>query len=125
MGIQVISTSSSHGSRGSQGSNAANRDERQSSTADGNSLPPSADFGNAESEISPAAKQPFEDASKSSTQLQFRVSEATGSTVITVRNTESGTLVRQITTREKIAIAQYIEESTPTLKRGSLVDDSE
>ncbi len=124
MGVEIISRNSIQGSPGYNDNKVPTNDKRQTSTVDGNSLPPVVNTDVTGNEIAPSSGQLYEGAPRSNTQLQFRVNETTGNTVITVRNAESGAFVRQIPTREMLAIAQYIAESAPILNRGSFVDDS-
>jgi flagellar protein FlaG len=48
-------------------------------------------------------------------ELEFTVDEASGNTVITVRNKETGEVVRQIPAEEVLALARALAEGRPTL----------
>ena len=48
-------------------------------------------------------------------ELEFRVDEASGRTIITVRNKETGEVVRQIPGEEVVALARALAEGRPTL----------
>jgi flagellar protein FlaG len=50
-----------------------------------------------------------------SRELEFRVDEASGRTIITVRIKETGEVVRQIPAEEVIALARNFMEGRPTL----------
>lgn len=50
-------------------------------------------------------------------ELEFRVDEDTGRTIITVRNKETGEVVRQIPSEEVIALARLLADG-----RAALVD---
>lgn len=47
--------------------------------------------------------------------LEFRVDEATGHTVITVRDASTGDVIRQIPNEEALAIAQRLDANSGTL----------
>jgi flagellar protein FlaG len=48
-------------------------------------------------------------------ELEFTVDDATGRTIITVRNKETGEVVRQIPAEEVVALARAFAEGRPTL----------
>ncbi len=52
-------------------------------------------------------------------ELEFAVDEASGRTVITVRNKETGELIRQIPSDEVIALARAYAEGRPVLLDGT------
>jgi len=98
---------------------------RQSLSESGKILPQSDVKGAPGVEITPAITDSAVPVSNTGTELQFQISETTSKVIVTVRDAETGDLVRQIPTKETIAIAQYIAESTPGLRRGVRVDESE
>ena len=59
-----------------------------------------------------AAKDLNEFAQKIQTNLSFSVDEASGRSVITVIDTQSGEVIRQIPAKEVLAVANLIREST-------------
>lgn len=48
-------------------------------------------------------------------ELEFRVDDASGRTIITVRNKDTGEIVRQIPSEEVIALARAFADGGPTL----------
>jgi flagellar protein FlaG len=52
-------------------------------------------------------------------ELEFRVDDESGRTIITVRNKETGEVVRQIPAEEVVALARAIAEGGPALLDGS------
>lgn len=58
-----------------------------------------------------------------STELQFQVSEISKRTLITVRDTTSGDIIRQIPSKAVIAIATYLAETTQEVAREPIIDD--
>ncbi len=59
-----------------------------------------------------AAKDLNEFAQKIQTNLSFSVDEASGRSIITVIDTQSGEVIRQIPAKEVLAVANLIREST-------------
>lgn len=62
---------------------------------------------------------------KRNTELQFEQSEIAKRTLITVRDAETGDVVRQIPTKAVIAIARYMAEISPDATKATLIDESE
>jgi flagellar protein FlaG len=54
--------------------------------------------------------------------LEFRVDDATGRTVVTVRDSSTGDVVRQIPTEEVLRIAQSLAAHSPQPKGSVLLD---
>jgi flagellar protein FlaG len=52
-------------------------------------------------------------------ELEFKVDEESGRTIITVRNKETGEIVRQIPAEEVLAMAHAVAEGGPILLDGS------
>ena len=48
-------------------------------------------------------------------ELEFRIDDASGRTIITVRNKDTGEVVRQIPAEEVVALARSLAEGGPTL----------
>lgn len=59
------------------------------------------------------------------TELKFQINKSTSDVVITVWNVKTGELVRQIPTKEMVAIAQHIAENIPDVDRGLFIDKNE
>jgi flagellar protein FlaG len=54
-------------------------------------------------------------AQKLSPELEFKVDDATHRTVVTVRDTHTGDVIRQIPSEEVLWLAQHLDESPATL----------
>lgn len=57
-----------------------------------------------------------------SRELQFQVDDQTGSTIITVTDSDTDEVIRQIPSEEIVAMARYIAENTPDPVRGLLMN---
>jgi len=54
--------------------------------------------------------------------LQFQVDKQTGSTIVTVLDTETKEVIRQIPTEEVVAMARFIAENAPDPVKGLLMN---
>jgi len=105
--------------------NTSNSVGRQNLVGGGKLLPQSEAKAKLPPQVVTPGKETLSTAKSSGSKLQFEVNQATKDAVIMVRNAETGELVRQIPTKEKIAISRYIAETSPDRSPGQLVDDSE
>jgi len=121
----AISTALSFVDNPNGGEKAPGAHGRQKMSEGGNSLPRPDDAGAVQSVTGPADRTIRDSVQSARTELQFEVNETTNSTVVTVQNAETGELLRQIPSREMIAIAQYIADIESDLTMGTLIDHSE
>ena len=103
--------------------------ERQNGAAGGNVLPPTAAKQPATSQINTSDKDLSNLLENRSTKIRFQPSEIANRTLITVQDSASGEIVRQIPSKAVIAIAAYIEqylaEVSPDSATESSMDDVE
>jgi flagellar protein FlaG len=59
---------------------------------------------------------------KLSRDLTFRVDDNTGDVVVTVLNSDTGEVVRQLPSEERLAIARYLAQALPENSPGVLLD---
>lgn len=100
--------------------------ERQSGVESGKGLP--------QVEASAVAEQPSQESVEQAVvqlsdfvqnvarELQFQVDDASGYTLITVRDSDTDEVIRQIPSEEVVALAQYIAESGGYPVKGALLN---
>ena len=69
----------------------------------------------AETDVRAAMEEIKARAQKLSPELEFRVDDATKRTVVTVRDSHTGDVIRQIPSEEVLWLAQHLDESPATL----------
>ena len=110
-----------------QGISAAR--ERQDKAEGGNVLPPTPAQQPALTPMSDGEKAVSELVENRTTELRFQPSEVAKRTLITVRDTASGEVVRQIPSKAMVAIAAYIEQYladvSPDSAANPPIDDAE
>tara|TARA_R110002124_G_scaffold79336_2_gene211023 strand:+ start:13206 stop:13598 length:393 start_codon:yes stop_codon:yes gene_type:complete len=87
--------------------------DRQELPVGGNVSPEKSDEQNRESstvELAAAVSHISDHVQQISRDLQFKVDETTGSTVVTVIDSESKEIIRQIPREEAVALAHYLAE---------------
>ena len=124
--ITTISKTAISAAREARAQGGASPKGRQTLSEGGNNLP---QFGDAMEEtgksVVPKQREAKAVVQNTHTDLQFQASESTHSAVITVHDTETGKLIRQIPSKEMIAIAEYIAQQRPEPSSGTVVDDKE
>lgn len=98
---------------------------RQELSVNGNVLPEEGKSQSSEVEIVQAVTEIADYIQRISRELQFRVDEHSGSTVITVLDSQTDEIVRQIPAEEAVAMARYIEEVRSGVSKGLLLKGSE
>ncbi len=98
---------------------------RQELSVNGNILPEEGKIQPSEVEIVQAVTEIADYIQRISRELQFRVDEHSGSTVITVLDSQTDEIVRQIPAEEAVAMARYIEEVRSGMSKGLLLKGSE
>ncbi|WP_461516041.1 flagellar protein FlaG [Porticoccus sp.] len=98
---------------------------RQELSVNGNVLPEEGKSQPSEVEIVQAVTEIADYIQRISRELQFRVDEHSGSTVITVLDSQTDEIVRQIPAEEAVAMARYIEEVRSGMSKGLLLKGSE
>lgn len=69
----------------------------------------------ADKDVQAAVEEIKARAQKLSPELEFKVDDATHRTVVTVRDTHTGDVIRQIPSEEVLWLAQHLDESPATL----------
>ena len=96
--------------------------DRQAVSAGGNPLPQPPADAQPEMDASQALRNILEYVPNLSRDLQFQVDESTDSAVITVLDSQTNEVVRQIPSEEFIAIARYLVDRGPDAVSGLLLD---
>ncbi|MEZ5529429.1 MAG: flagellar protein FlaG [Porticoccaceae bacterium] len=99
--------------------------QRQELPSDGNGLPVENTSLPSEEEIVQAVTQIADYVQSISRDLQFRVDEQIGTTVITVVDSKTDEIIRQIPAEEAVSLARYISEVRSGQKKGLLMSSSE
>ncbi len=121
--ISKVTTSAAAEARGQGGTSPKGR---QTLSEGGNNLPQSGDaMEQTGKSAAPKQREANTVVQNKRTDLQFQASESTRSAVITVHDTETGKLIRQIPSKEMVAIAEYIAQQRSEPGSGTVVDDNE
>jgi flagellar protein FlaG len=99
--------------------------QRQELPSDGNGLPVENTSSPSEEEVVQAVTQIADYVQSISRDLQFRVDEQIGTTVITVVDSEADEIIRQIPAEEAVSLARYIAEVRSGENKGLLMNSSE
>lgn len=99
--------------------------QRQELPSDGNGLPVENTSSPSEEEVVQAVTQIADYVQSISRDLQFRVDEQIGTTVITVVDSETDEIIRQIPAEEAVSLARYIAEVRSGENKGLLMNSSE
>jgi len=99
--------------------------QRQELPSDGNGLPIENTSSPSEEEVVQAVTQIADYVQSISRDLQFRVDEQIGTTVITVVDSETDEIIRQIPAEEAVSLARYIAEVRSGENKGLLMNSSE
>lgn len=102
--------------------NPAAPTERQTATQGGKDLPQLAQDEPGKISLTQALRKILDYMPNLSTDLEFHVSESAHRAVITVLDSKTNEVVRQIPSEEVIAIAQYIADSASEPLSGLLLD---
>lgn len=105
------------------GSSAATpADARQEVPESGNVSPPQEELDVTREEVVDAVSNISDFIQNISRDLQFQVDDVTGATVVTVTDSETDEVIRQIPSEEVVAISRYIAEYAPDPVKGLLMN---
>lgn len=99
--------------------------QRQELPSDGKGLPVKNTSSPSKEEVVQAVTQIADYVQSISRDLQFRVDEQIGTTVITVVDSETDEIIRQIPAEEAVSLARYIAEVRSGENKGLLMNSSE
>lgn len=99
--------------------------QRQELPSGGNGLPVENTSSPSKEEVVQAVTQIADYVQSISRDLQFRVDEQIGTTVITVVDSETDEIIRQIPAEEAVSLARYIAEVRSGENKGLLMNSSE
>ena len=95
---------------------------RQDVSATGNVSPQQEETEVTREEVAEAVSNVTNFIQSVSRELQFQVDDTTGGTIVTVMDSETDEIVRQIPTEEIVAISRYIAEFAPDPVKGLLMN---
>tara|TARA_R110002110_G_scaffold405241_1_gene624196 strand:+ start:29281 stop:29670 length:390 start_codon:yes stop_codon:yes gene_type:complete len=101
---------------------AATVKERQEATESGNVSPQQAQEQVTRDAVVSAVSDISDYIQNVSRELQFKVDDQTGNTVITVLDSETGDVIRQIPQEEVVRLARYLAENSPDPITGLLIN---
>lgn len=101
--------------------------ERQAQAPSGNTSPPEAKVADLQARLIDAAEiiSNLVDNLNLDSDLQFKVDDSTGASIITVLDGETGEVIRRFPTEESLAIARHIAEFSDAPRVGLLMDSTE
>lgn len=94
-------------------------EQRQNAVADGKTVPPQAPTVEQVTEAIGSISDYVQTVSRD---LSFQVDDSTGSTIVSVFDSQTEELIRQIPSDEVVSMARYLAEHAPDPLKGLLVD---